>query len=178
MILKYINFIIVFHEQVGIERKNIILFFSDLDISNEYISNLEPIYKEISKNKDKNKYEIVWIPIVDKWNDDMQKKFETLRSKMPPWYIVQNFSFELGTKYIKEKWQFKDKPIVVVMNSQGIVEHPNLNALRMITISGPDAFPFTPEKEQELSNGEDWSGYWMFNICPEVSTWVMLFSQI
>ena len=154
------------------------MFFSDLDISNEYISNLEPIYKEISKNKDQNKYEIVWIPIVDKWNDDMQKKFETLRSKMPSWYIVQNFSFELGTKYIKEKWQFKDKPIVVMMNSQGIVEHPNLNALRMITISGPDAFPFTPEKEQELSNGEDWSGYWMLNICPEVSTWAMLFSQI
>ncbi|GMY34744.1 protein SIEVE ELEMENT OCCLUSION B-like [Fagus crenata] len=122
-------------------------------------------YKEISNQ---NQYKFVWIPIVDHWTDDMQKKFEMLQSEMPQWCIVHNFSFKLGIKYIKEEWKFKDKPIVVVMNSQGIVQHPN--ALPMITISGAEAFPFTTEKEQELSNGVDWFGYLMFYISPEVLT--------
>ncbi len=162
------------HKQDGTEElktKNVLLLFSSL--SDDDISILKPIYKEISNQ---NQYKFVWIPIVDHWTDDMQKKFEMLQSEMPQWCIVHNFSFKLGIKYIKEEWKFKDKPIVVVMNSQGIVQHPN--ALPMITISGAEAFPFTTEKEQELSNGVDWFGYLMSYISPEVLTLVKLFSQI
>ena len=152
-----------------VKTKNLFLLFSGLDISDDDISVLKPIYDEISKN---DEYKIVWIPIVERWTNDMKKKFEMLRSKMPAWYIVQNFAFKLGIKYIKDEWQFMDRPIVVVMNSQGIVEHKN--ALRMMTIWGTKAFPFTIEREHELSNGDDWFGYWMFDISPEVSTWVKL----
>ncbi len=152
-----------------VKTKNVFLLFSGLDISDDDISILKPIYDEIST---KDVYKIVWIPIVERWTKDMQKRFEMLRSKMPPWYIVQNFSFKLGINYIKDEWQFRDRPIVVVMNSQGIVEHKN--ALHMMAIWGTKAFPFTIEREHELSNGEDWFGYWMFEISPEVSTWVKL----
>ena len=109
------------HKEIGIEvvkTKNVLLWFSGLNISSVDISILESIYEEIS-NEDQ--YKIVWIPIEEKWTDDMQKKFDMLQSKMPTWYIVHNYSFKLGIKYVREKWQFKNKPIVVVMNSQGIV---------------------------------------------------------
>jgi len=129
----------VLHKQIGIDAmktKNVLLWFSGLDISSVEISILTSIYEEMSKE---DQYKIVWIPIEEKWTDDMLKKFDMLRSKMPTWYIVHNYSFKLGIKYIKERWQFKDKPIVVVMNTQGIVVHPN--ALRMITVSQMNAFP-------------------------------------
>ena len=168
------------HKQDGREElktKNFLLLFSSLDVSNDDISILKPIYEEISNY---DQYKFVWIPIEDQWTDDMQKKFEMLQSKMPPWCIVHKFSFQLGIKYIKEEWQFKDKPIVVVMNSQGIVEHPN--ALPMITISGKKAFPFTSEKEQELSNEVNWFGNLIIPIIPkeneEVLNSVRLFSKI
>ncbi|KAF3949338.1 hypothetical protein CMV_024782 [Castanea mollissima] len=147
--------------QIGIEVvkiKNVLLWFSGLNISEVDISILKSIYEEISKD---DQYKIVWIPIEEKWTDDMQKKFDMLRSKMPTWYIEHNYSFKLGIKYVKEKWQFKNKPLVVVMNSQGIVVHPD--ALRMITVSRMNAFPFTTKKEEELSIGDDWFGYLIFD---------------
>nr|POF15881.1 protein sieve element occlusion b [Quercus suber] len=147
--------------EIGIEvmkTKNALLWFSGLDISRVDISILNSIYKEISKE---DQYKIVWIPIEEKWTDDMLKKFYMLWSKMPTWYTVYNYSFKLGIKYIKERWQFKDKPIVVVMNTQGIVVHPN--ALRMFTVSRRNAFPSTTEKEAQLSIRDDWFGYLIFD---------------
>ncbi|KAK7837009.1 protein sieve element occlusion b [Quercus suber] len=138
--------------------KNVLLWISGLDISSVDISILNSIYEELSKE---DQYKIVWIPIEEKWTDDMLKKFYMLRSKMPTWYIVHNYSFKLGIKYIKERWQFKDKPIVVVMNTQGIVVHPN--ALRMINVSRMNAFPFTTNKEAQLSIRDDWFGYLIFD---------------
>ena len=161
------------HKQIGIEvvkTKNVLLWFSGLNISSVDISILKSIYEEIS-NEDQ--YKIVWIPIEEKWTDDMQKKFDMLQSKMPTWYIVHNYSFKLGIKYVREKWQFKNKPIVVVMNSQGIVVH--LDALRMIIVSQMNAFPFTTMKEEELSIGDDWFGYLIFDNFTTMTQSVKLF---
>ena len=68
-----------------VEKKNILLFFSGLDIS-EYVSTLKPIYKEMKKE-----FKIMWIPIVEPWTNDTQKKFDIRRDDMP-WYVVQQFS--------------------------------------------------------------------------------------
>lgn len=153
-----------------VKTKNVLLWFSGLNISEVDISILKSIYEEISKE---DQYKIVWIPIEEKWTNDMQKKFDMLRSKMPTWYIVHNYSFKLGIKYIMEKWQFENKPIVVVMNSQGIVVHPD--ALRMITVSQINAFPFTTKKEEELFYGEDWFGYLIFDNFTTMTQSVKLF---
>ncbi|KAE8007877.1 hypothetical protein FH972_004438 [Carpinus fangiana] len=151
-----------------LKKKNVLLFISSLDISNDDILILMSIYDGIREKGDQ--YKIIWIPIVEQWTDDLQKKFEMLRSNMP-WYIVQYFSPVAGIKFIKEEWHFENRtkkvyltwdssqcttqipswtpishiaypePIVVVMNPQGDVV--NENALDMIQRDGMMAFPFT-----------------------------------
>ncbi|KAG6732719.1 protein SIEVE ELEMENT OCCLUSION B-like [Carya illinoinensis] len=132
-----------------LKKKNILFFISSLDITIEEISILKPVYDGISK---KDQHKIVWIPIVEQWTDDLKRKFEVLRSKMP-WYTVQYFSPVVGIKFIKEEWNFKNKPLVVVVSPRGKVEHPN--ALHIIKVWGAKAFPFTKEAEQTLANKED-----------------------
>ncbi|KAL0009848.1 hypothetical protein SO802_004956 [Lithocarpus litseifolius] len=156
-----------------VKTKNVLLFFSGLDIS-EYVSILKPIYKEI-----KNDFKIMWIPIVEPWTKDTQKKFDIQRDDMP-WYVVQQFSSISSIKYVKEQWQFKNEPIIVVLNPQGRVEHHN--ALHMIMTWGKRAIPFTRSKEDELTrrkednlrNGDDWFGSLMIEICPDsmLPTWI------
>ncbi|CAL8073286.1 unnamed protein product [Prunus armeniaca] len=104
-----------------LRKKNILLFLSSLEITNDDISILKPIY-EFTKKEDQHK--IVWIPIVEQWTDELQKKFETLRIKMP-WYTVQISAPIAGIRFIKEEWNFKGKPTLVVMSPQGKVEHSN-----------------------------------------------------
>ena len=169
-----------------LKTKNVLLFISSLEISNNDISILMPIYDGLRKKGDQ--YKIVWIPIVEQWTDDKRKKFEILRSKMP-WYIVQCFSPIAGIKFIKEEWHFENrigqtltqcvtqifsrigqvgpilalsqcaaqiasnlsnkllgipilenKPLVVVMNSEGDVK--NKNALDIIRQYEMESFPF------------------------------------
>ena len=76
-----------------------LLVISSLEITDEEISILKPIY-EATKND--NNYHIVWIPIVEQWTDELKKKFEVLRAEMP-WYVVEYFSPIAGIKYVKEE---------------------------------------------------------------------------
>ncbi|KAE8007878.1 hypothetical protein FH972_004439 [Carpinus fangiana] len=131
------------NEMVSIDvlkKKNLLLFISSLNnIYMNDILDLMSIYDGMREKGDQ--YKIVWIPVVEQWTNNLQKKFEILRSKMP-WYIVQYISTVAGIKFIKET--FNNKPIVVVMNPQGDVE--NKNALFMIQQRGMDAFSFDPDQ--------------------------------
>ncbi|KAL4643403.1 hypothetical protein ACB092_02G089500 [Castanea dentata] len=149
-----------------LKKKNILLFISGVDISVDEISILKPIYDAIRKEE---QYKIVWIPIVDQWNDDTRKKFEMLKSKMP-WYVVQYFSPIAGIRFIREEWHFKNKPIIVVMNPKGKVECPN--AIHMIRVWGMRAFPFSNSVEEALSNGRDWMGSIVTGINPNLHNWI------
>ncbi|KAE8022600.1 hypothetical protein FH972_008386 [Carpinus fangiana] len=149
-----------------LKKKNVLLYISGLDITEEDISILRPIYESIRKN---DQYKIVWIPIVDQWTDDLQKKFEFLKSKMP-WYVVQYSSPIAGIRFVKEKWHFKGKPSVVVLNPQGKVEHEN--AIHMIRVWGIKAFPFTTTVEETLSNDREWIGSIATNVHPNIDNWI------
>ncbi|GLT81385.1 hypothetical protein SLA2020_527740 [Shorea laevis] len=127
---------------------------------------LRPVYDSIKKD---DQYKIVWIPIVDQWTDELQKKFEFLRSKMP-WYVVQCFSPIAGIRFVKEKWNFKGKPSIVVLNPQGKVEHEN--AIHMIRVWGIKAFPFTTAKEETLSNDREWIGSIATNVHPNIDNFI------
>ncbi|XP_042974806.1 protein SIEVE ELEMENT OCCLUSION B-like [Carya illinoinensis] len=127
-----------------LKKKSLLLFISAMDISIEEISILNPIF---NGTREEEQYKIVWIPVVGKWSDEMQAKFEILRSNIA-WYILPYFSSIVDNQFITEEWHFKNKPIVVVINQQGVVEHPN--ALRMIRLWGMKAFPFTITIEKEL----------------------------
>ncbi|KAK7837024.1 protein sieve element occlusion b [Quercus suber] len=147
-----------------LKTKNVLLFFSDLDISEEDVSILKPIHKEITKI---GQYKIVWIPIVEQW---MQIKYEMLQSKYKmEWYIVPHFSSVLGIKYIKEEWKFKNKPIIVVLNEEGTIKHHD--AFHMIKTWGIEALPFDYKREKELCKREDWFGWSMINFSLNISTW-------
>lgn len=149
-----------------LKKKNVYLFISTLDITEEEISLLRTVYDSIKSNE---QYKIVWIPIVEEWNEQLRKKFEVLKAKMP-WHVVQHFGTIAGYKYIKEEWHFKKKPMVVVLSPQGKVQHTN--AFHLIQAYGMKAFPFTISDQHRIDREIHWVGSVVGNIHPTVDTWV------
>ncbi|CAL0299870.1 unnamed protein product [Lupinus luteus] len=117
--------------QVSIEvmqKKDIFLFFSTLDITESDFDLLIPIYNKI---KVEDQYKILWVPIVKEWNDELRIQFEFLKSKMP-WYVLYNFEPIRGIKFIREYFHFTNKPTIVVLSPQAKIL--NLNAFYMIEV--------------------------------------------
>ncbi|CAL8073410.1 unnamed protein product [Prunus armeniaca] len=115
--------------------KNLFLFFSSLDTCDrEHLSIMGSVNAEVSKTED---YKLVWIPVVEEWNEKEKKEFDKLRSQMP-WYTAKCSCLRISD--IKNKWDYEGKPILVVMDSDGQVK--NRNALRMFGEKGITAFPF------------------------------------
>ena len=72
-----------------------------------------------------------------------------------PWYTVHpSMIGKAVVKFIKEKWHFRNKPILVVLDPQGRVACPN--AIHMMWIWGSQAFPFTSFREKEIWSFETW----------------------
>ena len=136
-----------------LKRRNVYLLISTLDITEEDISVLRPVYDAIKTDE---QYKIIWIPIVEEWSDHLRRKFEALKAKMP-WYVVQHFGSTAGYKYIKEEWHFKKRPMVVVLNPQGKVQHAN--AFHLIQAYGMKAFPFTTLDQERIDKEINWVGY-------------------
>jgi hypothetical protein len=134
-----------------LKKKDVFLFISTLDISQEDISILIPIYDHIKKTG--NQHKIVWVPIVEEWNDKLRKKFDSLKSKMP-WYVLHHFAPIKGIKYIKEELHFKNKPLFVVLSPQGKILHQN--AFHMIQVWGVKGFPFSKSKEESMTQALMW----------------------
>ncbi|KAG2728071.1 hypothetical protein I3760_01G188200 [Carya illinoinensis] len=149
-----------------LKGKNVLLFISGLDISDDDISILKPIHELISKE---DQYKIIWIPIVEQWTEDLRKKFGELRDEMPG-YVVQYFYPIAGIRFIKEKWHFKGKPSVVVLSPQGKVESDN--AIHMIRVWKIKAFPFTTAVEENLSSNRDWIGSIATGVNPNIESWI------
>ncbi|KAI6700777.1 hypothetical protein NL676_015101 [Syzygium grande] len=151
-------------KRVNIEvlrRRNVLLLISGLDISQEELSILEQIHSESklhATRQEMHPYELVWIPVVDRsvqWTDPMQKHFEGLKSTMPCYTVMDpNLIDRAVIRLIKEKWHFRNKPIVVVIDQQGRVVCPN--AIHMMWIWGSNAFPFTTPREEDLWKDESW----------------------
>ncbi|KAK6924649.1 Sieve element occlusion, N-terminal [Dillenia turbinata] len=128
-----------------LKGKNIIFLISDLDFQNEELVKLCDIYPKEKKND--SQYEIIWLPMVDvsiqlpmvdvpiHWDEATWKKYEQLRLKMK-WLSIDNPSLinPLGIKYIKEKWQFVKKTILVAVDKQGNVV--NQNAIHIVQVLG------------------------------------------
>ncbi|WCJ21226.1 Protein SIEVE ELEMENT OCCLUSION B [Euphorbia peplus] len=143
-----------------LNRKTVLLLISGLDISSDTLAVLEQIFNEsrIFGIRMENQYEVVWIPVVDHrvpYSDGMEKQFEALKGTMP-WYTVQHPSLieKVVMRFIKEIWQFRIKPILVVLDPRGKVVCPN--AFHMMWVWGSNAFPFTSSKEESLWKHERW----------------------
>ncbi|XP_056167649.1 protein SIEVE ELEMENT OCCLUSION B-like isoform X2 [Syzygium oleosum] len=124
----------------SLRKKCVMLLISDLNLSPNDISILKMIYKE-PKFKEKC-YEIMWVPIIDQEGEDTINQFKHLQSQML-WYSVCSPTLinKVAIKMIKEKWHFRQKTIVTVLDPQGRVS--NQNAMSLIRVWGWHAFPFT-----------------------------------
>uniref|UniRef100_A0A2N9IK32 Sieve element occlusion N-terminal domain-containing protein n=1 Tax=Fagus sylvatica TaxID=28930 RepID=A0A2N9IK32_FAGSY len=146
-----------------LRRKSVLLLISNLDISLDELSILEQIYNhhkpQGSTSRVDSPFEVVWIPIVDRsiqWTDPMQRHFENLKSNMP-WYSVHDPTYigKAPVRFIKEKWHFRNRPILVVIDPQGKVVSPN--AIHMMWIWGGIAYPFTTVREADIWREERWT---------------------
>ncbi|XP_010069162.2 protein SIEVE ELEMENT OCCLUSION B isoform X1 [Eucalyptus grandis] len=124
----------------SLRRKNVMLLISDLKLTSHDLSILIKIYSERKFHEER--YEIVWIPIIEQEGDDVNNQFKNLQSQMP-WYSVRYPTLinKVAIKIIREKWHYRQETIVTVLGPQGRVS--NKNAMSMIRLWGWDAFPFT-----------------------------------
>ncbi|KAJ4710971.1 Sieve element occlusion [Melia azedarach] len=119
-------------------------------------------------------YEILWVPISssDTWTDADERSFEFLSSTLP-WLSVRQPQLlnSAVVNFIKQEWNFKDEPVMVVLDSQGMVT--NSNSLDMILIWGARGYPFSVLKEIELWEEENWTLQFMIDeIDPLLNKWV------
>ncbi|KAM6589462.1 hypothetical protein CsatA_012067 [Cannabis sativa] len=158
-------------------RKVVALFITDLDPElprgTEY-SILQQMYheKRQSATRAQSQYEVVWVPISDYWTDEKQVLFETLRDQME-WHSIHHHSVvsSVVTRYVKEKWNFAKKPMLVIMDTQGKIAHHN--AIHMMCIWGSLAFPFSITQEKLLWDDMRWSIELVAdNLDPNMAIWL------
>uniref|UniRef100_A0A2N9GAY3 Sieve element occlusion N-terminal domain-containing protein n=1 Tax=Fagus sylvatica TaxID=28930 RepID=A0A2N9GAY3_FAGSY len=138
------------HVEIDVlKTKNVLLFISDLDISDADISILRSISDKIGKE---DHCKIVWIPFMEKWTKEQKDKFESLQSNMPGYIARYNLKIA-SCRFIKEQWHFKGKPLLVVLNSQGQVECEN--AMHMIRVYGVESYPFTRRSRRNSVEGKN-----------------------
>jgi hypothetical protein len=131
------------------KQKHVLLFISSLDSIQDEITLLNSIYERLQENPKepikgfkKEDFKILWIPIVNKWDDIQRENFKTLKSGIK-WYVVEYFSELPGLKIIKDPeliGYIDDKPIIPVFNPKGI--KTNEDAMDLIFQWGIEAFPF------------------------------------
>ncbi|KAK7316623.1 hypothetical protein RJT34_00226 [Clitoria ternatea] len=153
-------------EQVKIEefkKKHVLLFISGLENIEEEIQLLKSIHEKLKEKPRevegyrKEDFKIVWIPIVDEWNEKQRKSLEThLQRTKIGWYVVKEFNFETGIKLIREVFNYKEKPVVPLISPEGKVE--NIDTKQIISVWGIDGFPFRTSDHTRLT--QQWNWFW------------------
>ncbi|KAJ0771808.1 putative sieve element occlusion [Helianthus annuus] len=130
-----------------LRKKNVLLLISGIGI-----------FRDDGCSRMDALYDLVWLPIVDPYDEytnALHAQFEDLKHSMP-WYSVYHPSNidNAIKKSIGDRWHFRSKPILVVLDPQGRELSPN--ALHMMWIWGSSAFPFTIAREEALWRDETW----------------------
>ncbi|KAK7268781.1 hypothetical protein RIF29_21490 [Crotalaria pallida] len=159
--------------KTGIEvfkQKYVLLFISSLENVRDEILLLNSIYKRLQENPkiikgfNKEDFKILWVPVVDDWDDNRKNKYMDLRKDIK-WYVLEYFSELPGIGIVKEKLKYdieKKDPIISVINPQGDII--NENAKPIIFQWGIDAFPFRKEDAEDLI--KKW--LWLWKIIEKV----------
>ncbi|BFG16282.1 hypothetical protein CerSpe_025560 [Prunus speciosa] len=116
------------------------------------------------KKNAEDSYRIVWVPITvsNQWTDAEETIFEYLSNSLPWFSIRQPWLLNSAVvKFIKEAWNYKNEPVMVVLDSQGTVTNPN--AIDMLFIWGPKAYPFSASREEELWQEQNWTLQFMMD---------------
>ncbi|CAH1437735.1 unnamed protein product [Lactuca virosa] len=159
-----------------LRKRNVLLLISGLDMSSDELSILEQIYSEsrIQGTRLDALYEVVWMPIVDpsiEYTEAMNKQFEEMKNRMP-WFSVYHPSIidRAVKRSIGDRWHFRSKPILVVLDPQGRELSPN--AIHMMWIWGSNAFPFTSAREEALWREETWRLELLVGMDPTILNWI------
>uniref|UniRef100_A0A7N0VM68 Sieve element occlusion N-terminal domain-containing protein n=1 Tax=Kalanchoe fedtschenkoi TaxID=63787 RepID=A0A7N0VM68_KALFE len=137
-----------------LRRKYVLLLVSDDGSSEEEITVLNHLYRDITlvpDEKPKAPFSILWIPLYsssDKTALDMY--FNVQRIDMV-WHVTPHPSMvsNEAAEFIKTKWRLKNKSnILVALDPNGRVL--NINAMHMIWNWLARAFPFTRSRERVL----------------------------
>lgn len=161
-------------KQIGIfelKNKTVLLLITKPDLLP-----LDQTYFLVQQTTASENCVVIWIPVpsMNEWSSDAKNSFEFFSSRVPwlslrrPWSLnptVMNF--------IREEYHFYDDPIIVVLDETGLVS--NTNAMDMVWIWGPKAFPFSTSREKELWKEARWSvGLIINGITPLLSEWVRI----
>ncbi|KAL5552736.1 hypothetical protein UlMin_040137 [Ulmus minor] len=161
-----------------LRRKVVVLFITDLDpelMRGQDFQVLQQLYTEKKANptKTESQYEILWVPVVDYWTEDKHRVvFERRRNQME-WYSIYHPTVvpPVAIRYIKQRWNFIKKPMVVVMDVQGRIVHRN--TIHMICIWGGQSYPFTTNREKLLWEQMSWTiDLVADSFDPNLPTWI------
>ncbi|KAK9277717.1 hypothetical protein L1049_007264 [Liquidambar formosana] len=135
---------------------------------------VQQIYDHPHRKKLEESYRIVWVPIPSSnaWTELEEESFSFLSNSLP-WYSIRQPRLldSSVVNYIRQVWNFKDEPLMVVVDSQGMVT--NENAIDMVLIWGARAYPFSALKEKELWEEEKWTIQLMIDeIDPLLTSWI------
>ncbi|XP_004495332.1 protein SIEVE ELEMENT OCCLUSION B-like isoform X2 [Cicer arietinum] len=145
----------------------VLLFISSLDSIGDEISLLNSIYKRLQDNQEpkindfkkedfkKEDFKILWIPIVDIWDEKSKEQFRKYKESIK-WHVLEYFSELPGKIIIKERLNYSGDPIVSVIDPQGQVM--NENAMHIIFEWGFDAFPFRKTDGADIR--KRWKWFW------------------
>ncbi|KAI3452654.1 hypothetical protein Pfo_009318 [Paulownia fortunei] len=114
--------------------------------------------------KTEGSYAILWVPISSSRELSLADKtsFEFFSNSLPWFSIRRPWSLNSTViNYIKQEWNFKEDPIMVVLNENGMIT--NSNAMDMVWIWGSKAFPFSTSREKVLWEQANWTVDLMIN---------------
>ncbi|KAL1342071.1 hypothetical protein HN51_028649 [Arachis hypogaea] len=142
---------------------NVLLFISSLDKIEDEIQLLNSLYlrleshpNDVVKTFRKGDFKILWVPIVREWDDVLNNKFTRLKNHNIKWYALEQSTTLADAGLIRERLNYRGKPIVTVFDSSGHIL--NEDAMDLIFQWGIDAFPFRKEDGDELV--KKWKWFW------------------
>ncbi|KAK8468408.1 hypothetical protein PHAVU_006G021500 [Phaseolus vulgaris] len=150
-------------KEVGVgvfKNKHVLLFISGIDnieYETQLLISIDGKLKEEPREVEgymKDDFSILWIPIVSVWDEEQRKKVENITEV--GWYVVKEFNFQTGIDLIKEVFNYKDNPIILLISPQGKVENPD--AKQIISMWGIEGFPFRTSDHTRLT--QQWNWFW------------------
>ncbi|KAE8688343.1 putative Sieve element occlusion e [Hibiscus syriacus] len=133
-------------------------------------------YDHPHREKVEGSYAIIWVPISSSevWTNAEEKRFNFLSNSVPFYLVRKPWSLNSAViNFMKQEWNYRGEAIMVVLDSKGTIT--SSNALDMVFVWGPRAYPFSLSRENELW-GQQWTMQFITNeIHPILTQWIELF---
>ncbi|XP_047160737.1 protein SIEVE ELEMENT OCCLUSION B-like [Vigna umbellata] len=142
------------------KNKYVLLFISgtdNIDYETQLLISIDVKLREEPKEVEgyrKEDFSILWIPIVSVWDEEQRKKVENISEV--GWFVMKEFKFKTGIDLIKEVFNYKGNPIILLISPQGKVENPD--AKQIISTWGIEGFPFRTSDHIRLT--QQWNWFW------------------